>query len=150
MSEQPLVTRRTLLAAGAATAGVAVVAGCGSGGSSAEPTTSSSSPTADQTAPASATPLIAVADVPVGGAASATDADGNPVIVSQPTAGQIVAFSAICTHRGCTVAPDGAQLRCPCHGSVYDAFTGEVIHDPAPSPLPEVAVVVKKGEVVEA
>lgn len=147
MSHDAALTRRTLLAAGAATAGVVVVAGCGSGSSSAESTT----PTlgAGSTGGTGGTaPLIAVADVPVGGAASATESDGSPVIVSQPKAGEIVAFSAVCTHRGCTVAPDGAQLHCPCHGSVYDAFTGEVISGPAPSPLPKVSVDVKKGEVL--
>ena len=38
-------------------------------------------------------------DVPVGGAASFTDpATGQPAFVVQPTAGNFVAFSAICTH----------------------------------------------------
>ena len=68
--------------------------------------------------------------------------------MAQPTAGSVVAFSAICTHLGCTVAPQGKQLDCPCHGSVYDAFTGKVINGPAPRPLPSIPVTVQGGQVV--
>jgi Rieske Fe-S protein len=86
--------------------------------------------------------------VPVGGAVAAKDAAGRPIIVAQPSAGKAVAFSAICTHMGCTVAVKGADLDCPCHGSKYNALTGAVIHGPAPRPLPPVAVEVKSGNVV--
>ena len=75
--------------------------------------------------------LAKVADIPVGGALSAKDADGKQILLTQPTAGTIVALSAICTHQGCTVAPDGDQLDCPCHGSVYD-LTGGNVSGPAP------------------
>ncbi len=52
----------------------------------------------------------------------------------------MVAFSAICTHMGCTVAPEGKRLLCPCHGSTFDAFTGKNLSGPAPSPLEKVSV----------
>jgi Rieske Fe-S protein len=91
--------------------------------------------------------LVALASVPVGQAVSAT-LDGKPIIVAQPAAGQAVAFSAICTHMGCTVAPNGAELDCPCHGSRYNALTGQVIQGPAPQALPKIAVSVQNGEVV--
>ena len=94
--------------------------------------------------------LAKVSDVPVGGAISAQDSSGKPIIVAQPTAGDVVAFSAICTHKGCTVAPQGKILQCPCHGSTYDLATGDNTGGPAPSPLAKVAVEVKQGEVVEA
>jgi cytochrome b6-f complex iron-sulfur subunit len=160
MTEHPPVNRRTVLVAGATTAGAAALAACGggssqpavagpgaSGGSAATPSGPSTSPTAGATAGAV---LLAVSDVPVGGSAAATDAAGKHLVVAQPKAGEFVAFSAVCTHMGCTVAPDGKQLRCPCHGSVYDAFTGAVVSGPAPQPLPPVPVEVKGGEVVEA
>ena len=73
---------------------------------------------------------------------------GKAVVVAQPTAGTAVAFSAICTHKGCTVAPAGAKLNCPCHGSVYDALTGKVLSGPAPRALTSVPVTVKDGAVV--
>jgi Rieske Fe-S protein len=94
--------------------------------------------------------LVALADVPVGGAVAVTTPAGDPVIVSQPTAGTAVAFSAVCTHQGCLVAPRGADLICPCHGSVFDAKTGAVLQSPATRPLPSVPVTVQNGEVVES
>jgi cytochrome b6-f complex iron-sulfur subunit len=132
------VPRRSVLAAGiavAGTAGVAALAGC----------------SAKKAAPAAGGPavLAKVIDVPVGDAVSAT-LHGKPILISQPTAGTIVAFSAICTHQGCTVAPAGRQFRCPCHGSVYDAATGKVIDGPAPAPLAAVPVKVDGADVVAA
>jgi Rieske Fe-S protein len=86
--------------------------------------------------------------VPVRGAVSATGPKGEKLIVARPDQDTAVAFSAICTHQGCTVAPSGSQLHCPCHGSVYDALTGKNVSGPAPRPLATFAVRVKAGEVV--
>lgn len=137
------MSRRTILVAGAGTAvGVSLVAGCGND-------TAGTKPPASGGQSGSGT-LAKVADVPVGGAVSGTGPDGKPVIVSQPTQGDIVAFSAICTHRGCTVAPAGKILKCPCHGSTYDLATGDNTGGPAPAPLSKIAVKIKDGDVVEA
>jgi Rieske Fe-S protein len=78
----------------------------------------------------------------------ATLPDGNAAIVSRPTGDTVAAFSAKCTHMGCTVAPAGSELHCPCHGSKFNALTGEVIHGPASAPLPKIDVKVANGEVV--
>ena len=94
------------------------------------------------------TVLTALSDVPVGSAVAAKDAAGRPVLVAQPTAGKVVAFSAICTHQGCTVAPAGTKFQCPCHGSMYDAATGAVLQGPAPRPLTPVPEHVTGGNVV--
>jgi Rieske Fe-S protein len=66
-------------------------------------------------------------DVPVGGG-QVVVLDNAKVVVTQPTEGEFLAFSAICTHAGCTVqgVSDG-EIACPCHGSRYDATTGEVV-----------------------
>ncbi len=134
------LSRRRILVAGAGTAlGASVLAGCGGSQSAAPKARSSGSRT-----------LAKVADVPVGGAVSATGPDGKPVIVAQPTAGKVVAFSAICTHMGCTVAPQGDILQCPCHLSTYDLATGDNTGGPAPRPLAKIAVSVTNGKVVEA
>jgi Rieske Fe-S protein len=148
----PGPSRRHVLAAGAGTAvGVTVLAACG-GGSSDSTDGSAASPASSGNAAGGggSTVLAEVADVPVGGAVSAKDSDGKPVLVAQPTEGQVVAFSAICTHMGCTVAPGDEQFECPCHGSTYDLATGDNTGGPAPSPLAKIAVKVEKGEVVEA
>jgi Rieske Fe-S protein len=60
----------------------------------------------------------------------------------------VVAFSAICTHQGCKVAPAGTTLNCPCHGSKYDAMTGKVLNGPAKADLAPVAVKVSGQDVV--
>ncbi|HEY3438744.1 MAG TPA: Rieske (2Fe-2S) protein [Actinotalea sp.] len=141
-------TRRLFLAGGVALAGVGVLAACSSaGGTPAAGGGGSSGGTATGGASAG---LVAVADVPVGGAVSAKDSAGQPIIVAQPTAGTVVAFSAICTHMGCVVEPKADKLVCPCHGSVFQAASGANLSGPAPSPLPPVQVTVKDGQVVQA
>jgi Rieske Fe-S protein len=137
------VTRRTALTAGAVGVGVLAVGGVAACSSSSRSTAGGGGGRGD-----SAGGIVALAKVPVGEAVSA-DIDGNPAIVAQPTAGTAVAFSAVCTHMGCTVAPAGKELHCPCHGSVYDATTGQVLSGPAPKPLPKIAVQVVNGEVVK-
>jgi nitrite reductase/ring-hydroxylating ferredoxin subunit len=76
---------------------------------------------------------------------------GNPAVLVHLKNGDFVAYSAICTHQGCTVAYKAGKLACPCHGSVYDPANGaEVVAGPAPRPLPEIPVKVEGGEVVRA
>lgn len=145
------VSRRSVLAAGAVGAGAVVLAGCGS---STKKSSSATQPAATSPAgspagsPAAGKPLAKLADIPVGGAVAATGADGAALIIAQPTAGTVAAFSARCTHKGCTVAPKDSKLECPCHGSVYEAATGKVINGPAPRPLAKVEVHVASGEVL--
>ena len=82
-------------------------------------------------------------DVPVGGSASFTDPrTGDPSIVIQPTAGKFVAFDAVCPHAGCTVAYDqsAAVISCPCHGSQFNAATGQVENGPAPTGLNPITI----------
>lgn len=152
MDRRPAITRRTVLVnAAGATLGAGVLASCatdetGTGGSAATSTPDEGAGAGGSTGGQA---LADLADVPVGGAVSATDKDGKPVIVAQPEAGQVVAFSAICTHKGCTVAPEDGILKCPCHGSTFDPATGENTGGPAPEPLPEIAVSVKGGSVVQ-
>jgi nitrite reductase/ring-hydroxylating ferredoxin subunit len=76
---------------------------------------------------------------------------GNPAVLVHLKSGDFVAYSAVCTHQGCTVAYKGGKLACPCHGSVFDPAKGaEVVAGPAPTPLPEIPVKVEGGEVVRA
>lgn len=142
-AESGLSRRTVLRGVGAATVGVAtvgVLAACGS--------TTTPAPGGASTAALPDGVLAKVADIPVGGAISVTASDGTSIILSQPTAGKIVALSAVCTHQGCTVAPDGADLVCPCHGSVFAAADGANVSGPASRPLPTVAVTVADGEVL--
>jgi Rieske Fe-S protein len=136
-------TRRSVLVAGAGVVGVAALAACGGkSGSRASAATGAPASAADGS-------LARLSDIPLGGAISATSA-GGPILISQPTAGTVKAFSAICTHMGCTVAPAKGELDCPCHGSRYDLSTGAVLGGPAPKALTAVAVKVVNGEVMPA
>ena len=76
--------------------------------------------------------------VPVGGAARFTDPySGRPAFVVQPTAGEFVALSAVCTHAGCPVQYTSVtkEFVCPCHGARFDAATGTPTRGPAQEPL---------------
>jgi Rieske Fe-S protein len=76
---------------------------------------------------------------------------GNPAVLVHLESGDFVAYSAVCTHQGCTVAYRSGQLACPCHGSVFDPANGAaVVAGPAPRPLPEIPVEIRGGEVFRA
>ncbi|GAB3477229.1 ubiquinol-cytochrome c reductase iron-sulfur subunit [Amycolatopsis cihanbeyliensis] len=153
-----LHTRRTALTVGAATAGavagtVALTA-CGSSDSGSntpqdQTGTGTGTGTGAGDAPSGDQPLAALEDIGVGEAKAVT-MNGEDVIVSRPDDTTAAAFSAVCTHQGCKVQPDGAELRCPCHGSVFDAGTGEVRNGPASEPLPKVNVRVQDGQILPA
>jgi Rieske Fe-S protein len=53
----------------------------------------------------------------------------------------LYAMTSACTHEGCDVGFNSSTLQfdCPCHQSVFD-FNGNVVHDPAPAPLPHLAL----------
>jgi cytochrome b6-f complex iron-sulfur subunit len=139
--------RRPVLAAGGAAAAAALLGGCGGGDNGAAGSTTSSS-TSPSTPGSSGGDLVELSKVPVGGAVSAKSPDGEPLIVARPSQGKAVAFSARCTHMGCTVAPSGAKLQCPCHGSQFDPLTGSVLHGPAQRPLSTFPVKVEGDTVV--
>ncbi|MDC7122008.1 Rieske 2Fe-2S domain-containing protein [Cellulomonas fimi] len=89
--------------------------------------------------------LAALSDVPDGGALVLTDRQ----VVLVRDGDDVEAFSAVCTHQGCLVdeVADG-EIRCPCHGSAFDARSGDVVRGPAQRALPEVDVDVRDGRVV--
>lgn len=133
-------TRRTaLLAGGGAAAGLGtlLLAGCSAEGSS-PPSSAGSSTGTQKTDPPTGSPVKAAAlkDVPVGGSI-VLKVGAKEVALSQPKAGVIKAFSAICTHQGCIVQAASTELDCPCHGSRFNAMTGKVLQGPAQIPLPE-------------
>ena len=130
-------TRRTVLAAvGLAGVGAAALAGCSG---------------ADEGSGAGAGGgaeggAIEASSVPVGGG---TIVASQRVVVTQPSAGEFKAFSAICPHEGCIVsAVSGGTISCgsPCgHGSSFDAATGAVKTGPATRALTALTVTAKGG-----
>ncbi|MFF0433407.1 Rieske (2Fe-2S) protein [Streptomyces sp. NPDC004327] len=115
------VARRTVVAA-AGTAGLAAaLAACGGGDGGGKQVVEENAP------------LAKTGDIPVGGGKVLAD---QGVVITQPKAGEFLAFSAHCTHQGCTVGgvTDGVIV-CPCHQSKFSASDGSVKQGPATRPL---------------
>ena len=153
-------SRRTVLAcAGAACA--AVLAGCSrynsnnggvAGGQPQQATSSPAAPagSAGSGSGAAAGPaaLASTSDIPVGGGKILTD---KKIVITQPQSGAFHAFSAVCTHAGCTVGSvTGGTINCPCHGSRFNITNGSVVNGPAASPLPAVNIKVQGSSIVQA
>lgn len=101
-------------------------------------------PATDGTSSDAVEPVAQVADVPDGGAVVL----GDEHVVLVRDGDRVHGLSATCTHQACTVSDvTGGRITCPCHGSVFDAITGDVVTGPASSPLPAVPVEVRDGAV---
>ncbi|MEV0906344.1 ubiquinol-cytochrome c reductase iron-sulfur subunit [Streptomyces hokutonensis] len=129
-------TRRTVLATGAA---AALAAGCSKYGDSNNSSGSSS------VKASSGQELAKTSDIPVGGGRIFKD---QKVVVTQPKKDEFKAFSAVCTHLGCTVnAVANGTIDCPCHGSKYHIADGTVAGGPAPKPLPAEQITVEGNSI---
>lgn len=115
--------RRSLMAA----AGALALGGFGAVGLSACSGTGSESD--GSSGGATSGDLAALSDVPVGGAVLVDDA-GEPVVLTQPESGTVVAYSALCTHEGEELTLSGTVLTCPRHQATFDALTGTVTAGP--------------------
>ena len=75
---------------------------------------------------------------------------GNrPAILVRTPAGELRAFSAVCTHLNCTVQyrPDLSHIWCACHNGHFD-LNGQNIAGPPPRPLDAFAVNVRGTQIV--
>ncbi len=72
----------------------------------------------------------------------------RPAILIRTPAGDVRAFTAVCTHLACTVQyrPDMQHIWCACHNGHYD-LQGKNIAGPPPRPLEAYKVDVKGDEV---
>lgn len=110
--------------------GLPVLAACGS--------ESSSTGASGSTGTTSSGPIATTADIPVGGGKIFA---AEKVVITQPTAGEFKAFSAICTHQGCPVSEiSGEEIDCTCHGSKFSIADGSVLDGPADAPLESLTV----------
>jgi Rieske Fe-S protein len=170
----PVSSRRTLLACAGA-AGAAALAGCARGISSnggmaaSQPAQGSSTavpadwasraaagldqailgqPASPQPASGQPPSLALTSDVPVGGGKILAD---KKIVITQPRAGSFEAFTAVCTHQGCTVSSvSGGTINCPCHGSKFGIANGSVVTGPAASALAPVSIKVQGTSIVQA
>jgi Rieske Fe-S protein len=134
-------TRRAVLAGAAGIAAVSVMAACGDdSGTDGGAGSGSNNAGGNGGKTGGNSSLPKTTDVPVGGGVVVAAAD---VVITQPSAGQFKAFSATCTHQGCTVADvSGGTINCGCHFSKFSATDGSVKNGPATQPLPEKKITV--------
>ena len=73
----------------------------------------------------------------------------EPGILLRTPGGDLRAFSAVCTHLGCTVQyrPDLSHIWCACHNGHFD-LRGVNIAGPPPRPLPGYGVDVRGEQIV--
>jgi len=102
----------------------------------------------------SASPIKIIEDsaLAVGKVHNFTSKSGSPAVLFKSKTG-VYAYSAVCTHEGCTVQYNSASknLQCACHGAVFDpGKDGTVVTGPTNKPLPKIKVAVEGTWIVEA
>lgn len=148
------VSRRTLLTGSAAVVAGLTLAACSSAADAppADPTESTPGATGSDEeggdgsgsgGDAEGERLASTAELAVGGGVVLAASVG-PVVVTRPSETEFKAFSGRCTHAGCPVASvAGNTITCNCHGSTFDAVTGERTGGPAPTGLTPLDITVE-------
>jgi nitrite reductase/ring-hydroxylating ferredoxin subunit/uncharacterized membrane protein YphA (DoxX/SURF4 family) len=101
----------------------------------------------------SATPqnIIEDSSLSIGETFNFTSKSGSPAVLFKSRTG-VYAYSAVCTHEGCTVQYNSASknLQCGCHGAVFDPESdGNALSGPTNKPLPKIKVAVEGAWIVE-
>jgi len=138
--------RRSVLRVGITGALAVAFAGVGKIFAGASPSTTNSA------ASSTGNKIVKLASIKVGANYKFVAANGAPAVLFRTKTG-VFAYSAICTHQGCTVAYSSASktLKCPCHGAEYDPYkSATVVTGPAQSPLAKIKVSVKGAWVIQA
>ncbi len=144
------LTRRRVLQGAASVGAIGVLAACGGDDElGTSPGGSSSSAPAETSAGSSGEGIASTADIPVGGGLILESPEA--IVITQAAEGDFKAFTAICTHQQCAVgAVTDNVIMCPCHGSTYDASTGEPTGGPAPSALAPIQITVEGDQILLA
>ncbi|KPM54209.1 twin-arginine translocation pathway signal protein [Frankia sp. CcI49] len=143
---QEAATRRAVLP-GLAVTVAAAAAGYGvtANSSAADAKSVTAAANGGATAPDTQGPLAQLADIPQNGGLVLRD---EGIVLTRDGGDNVHGFSAVCTHQGCTVSSvDQGQIICPCHGSRFDASTGQPVAGPAKKQLPPVNVTVRDSAV---
>ena len=137
--------RRSVLRVGITGALAVAFAGAGKFFAKAAPATS-------EVSAGKGTKIVKLASLKVGGNYNFVASNGAPSILFRTKTG-VFAYSAICTHQGCTVkySTSSKTLKCPCHQAEFDPYkSAKVVNGPAETPLGKVKVAIKAAWVVEA
>jgi nitrite reductase/ring-hydroxylating ferredoxin subunit len=145
-------TRRTVIAGAAGLSATVALAACGedtpdvdTGDPAAQPA-DDATPTGGPSSGGGAAGLAALDEIPVNGGKIFA---AEKVVVTQPTAGQVKAFSTTCTHQGCAVSKvENGLIICPCHDSKFKIADGSPTGGPATKALQSKSVKVEGGRVV--
>jgi 3-phenylpropionate/trans-cinnamate dioxygenase ferredoxin component len=74
--------------------------------------------------------------------------DGKDILIVKAGT-KIFAIGNTCTHRGCKLSSgrlQGETVQCPCHGSMFNVATGDVVKGPAKNQEPSYTVTVEDNE----
>jgi thiosulfate dehydrogenase [quinone] large subunit len=137
--------RRSVLRVGITGALAVAFAGAGKFFAKAAPATSTS-------AAGKGTKIVKLTSLKVGAARNFVASNGAPAILFRTKTG-VFAYSAICTHQGCTVeySASSKTMKCPCHQAEFDPNkSARVVNGPAVNPLGKIKVAVKGAWVIEA
>ena len=102
---------------------------------------------------APANSIATISDLNVGSALQIKLESGEPGILVRTATDAVCAFSAVCTHEGCTVDYDTAskELICPCHGARFDPLqNGKAVAGPTRTPLAELPVKISGEYIITA
>jgi nitrite reductase/ring-hydroxylating ferredoxin subunit len=86
----------------------------------------------------------------VAGKMKAVEMAGVSVLLAN-VAGEYYAIGNKCAHRGCKLSSgifEGETVKCPCHKSVFNVKTGEVLRGPASKAAPKYAVRVEEEQIL--
>ncbi len=95
--------------------------------------------------------IIEDSSLSIGETFNFTSKSGSPAVLFKSKTG-VFAYSAVCTHEGCTVQYNSASknLQCGCHGAVFDPESdGNALSGPTNKPLPKIKVAVEGAWIVE-
>lgn len=131
-------SRRAVLGGGLVGAAALTLAACAA----------PSEPAAEPSATGEGHEVLSASDLPVGKQAS-VKINKADVILYRRDESTVLAYSAICTHAGCTVvAGDENRFHCPCHDSYFNLADGSVAGGPAPRPLARFAAAIEGDKVL--
>ncbi len=155
VGDRAAMTRRGLLAGSATVAAALALSACAgsedtatggatdSGGGSDQSESAAASESAGAGSESAGAVLATVGEFPTGGG-KVVSTDAGVVVVTEPADGEYRAFNGKCPHQGCPVSEVLENtIICQCHGSVFDASTGDRLEGPAPVGLTPVDIVVQ-------